>query len=489
MMTNRWLIPISLLCMVTFTGCKPDPEPEEPEQAAKGDSCDPTAEDGADSCAEGLTCAQVAGTQDSVCGYPLELRGYVIDALDESPIEGAEVIALDNSSAPVSELAVTDADGRYVMEVPAARDENGDLAPDVIYTLNVSAAGYVTYPGGVRPAFPVDASAPTSEPVEGEEGLEISVVENASTTVALVPTEGAAGITIRGTIDDPNGGGALVIAEGLGTPTVYGLSDIAGAFTLFNVPPGNGTLRAYRGGLSVAPEDVTVEDVDLEVTLSAGDGSLARVDGSVNIVNAPGGSMTSVVLIPSAVFSETLERGPVPFALRAPEPGQDPSITGAFEIPNVPPGTYKVLAAFENDGLVRDPDTGIAGTEIVEITVSGADITLPTSFKITAALAVESPGANGPEEVSGTPVFQFEDDSSEDRYSVVVYNALGEIVWQDDMVPSGNGGAPVSVTYAGEVLVPGMYYQFRATSIRDSGVGATPISRTEDLRGLFVFAP
>jgi hypothetical protein len=38
----------------------------------------------------------------------------------------------------------------------------------------------------------------------------------------------------------------------------------------------------------------------------------------------------------------------------------------------VPDGKYVALAAFENDGLVRDPDTSIGGTQIVHLTVSGA---------------------------------------------------------------------------------------------------------------------
>jgi hypothetical protein len=34
-------------------------------------------------------------------------------------------------------------------------------------------------------------------------------------------------------------------------------------------------------------------------------------------------------------------------------------------------------------------------------------------------------------------------------------------------------------------MVPGMYYQFRATSWRMPGGTAGPISNTEDLRGVF----
>jgi len=91
--------------------------------------------------------------------------------------------------------------------------------------------------------------------------------------------------------------------------------------------------------------------------------------------------------------------------------------------------------------------------------------------------------------VTESPTLVFEDDSSEDYYQVVVYDAVGDIVWDVSNIPGGSGGGAVEVPYAGDPLEPGMYYQFRATSIRDKNGTITPISRTEDLRGLFVYAP
>lgn len=76
----------------------------------------------------------------------------------------------------------------------------------------------------------------------------------------------------------------------------------------------------------------------------------------------------------------------------------------------MPAGTYKVLAAF-NDFLVRDPDLSIGGTSLQELTVTAGQNTSPESFRITGALAVVSPGRDGPEAVDGMPVFVFENDS------------------------------------------------------------------------------
>jgi hypothetical protein len=147
-----------------------------------------------------------------------------------------------------------------------------------------------------------------------------------------------------------------------------------------------------------------------------------------------------VVLVPVSVFNDNLLRGPVPFGLRAPDPGLDPDVSGAFTIFGVPAGTYKVLAAFENDFLVRDPDTSIGGTELQEITVeSGRDQTIAEGFKITGALDVVGPGAEVPEVVSGTPTFVFADDSSEDGYIVRVFDVFGEVMWEKLDVPRGEG--------------------------------------------------
>ncbi|MCA9684312.1 MAG: hypothetical protein KC457_19100, partial [Myxococcales bacterium] len=101
----------------------------------------------------------------------------------------------------------------------------------------------------------------------------------------------------------------------------------------------------------------------------------------------------------------------------------------------------------------------------------------------TEALAVVSPGRDEPEVVTGTPTFIFADDSSEDSYVVVVHDALGTEIWMDDAIPSVNGSQDVEVQYGGPALTVGMYYRFQATSMKDG----VPLSRTEDLRGVFVY--
>jgi len=440
-------------------------------------------------CAEGLACEPAGdpnadGEVDHVCGAPLEVRGAVFDAMTDEPLEGALVSALDETGAPVSDVAVTDADGHYVLRVSARRDEAGLITDALKWTLFATAKDYQPFPAGVRPAIPINAVDATEE--MGEDDSVLEVIENASTDVGLLalPADQLGGRTVTGTVGGEHSGGTLVVAEG-STPAPYAVADASGTYTIFNVPTGGASIVGYRRGLSVRPASVDgdgdQQDVHLEL-IAEGLDALPQVAGSVNIVNASGGSQTSVVLVPVSVYNTALERGPVPFGLRAPEPPLAPEVSGAFGIDGVPPGTYKVLAAFENDSLVRDPDEGIAGTDIPEITVGDASLTVDQSFKITEALSVISPGAETPEVVDAVPTFVWADDSSEDAYQVVVFDAFGTNVWENLEVPRVTGADNVEVEYGGPPLTSGMYYQFRATSVKSGSA----ISRTEDLRGVFV---
>ena len=161
--------------------------------------------------------------------------------------------------------------------------------------------------------------------------------------------------------------------------------------------------------------------------------------------------------------------------------GTDLIGSGSWMIEGVPAGSYKVLGAFENDQLVRDPDFGQGNTEIVRVdVVAGQSVEAP-SFKITGALDVISPGAEGAEEVDGNPVFSWVDDSGEDRYHIQVFDTFGELIWEDPDIPSSSGSDP-EVPYAGPPLDSGMYYQFRVTSFDTND---RPLARTEDLKGVF----
>jgi hypothetical protein len=468
--------------------CQRPPPDEEATPGVQGDNCDPgyDPDEGADGrpCEEGLVCDPVADSEDFVCGAPVEIRGLVVDAITGAALADALVNGLDRTGAPLGEVAVSDAAGRYVLAVSAPRDPNGEIAGAAQYTLQGFAVDYQPFPSGIRVALPIDADEATFD-----DEKKVWFIENPGTTVGLIqlPAAQRGGVTITGHVLGEQPGGALVVAEGA-TPASYGVADASGAYTLFNVHDGAVTVVGYRRGLELEPASVTVAgaplaDVDLAAAAEGVD-ALAAVSGQASLVNPGDGDATSVVLVPVSVFNDALLRGPVPFGLRAPDPGRDPDVNGAFTIRGVPAGTYKVLAAFENDALVRDPDTSIGGTELQEITVArGQDQTIAEGFKITGALAVVSPGAEAPEVVSGTPTFVFADDSSEKGYIVRVFDVFGAMIWENVDVPGVSGSKTVEVPYEGPALTPGFYYQFRAISLKDPD---TAISQTEDLRGVFI---
>lgn len=437
--------------------------------------------DGDDYCADGRVCAEVEdGTMR--CFAPVVMRGMVTDSSNGSPIGEAQVIAVDDEGVAVSDVAITDEDGNYELAVPVERNEDGEPI-DSTFTLRAAAQEYLPFPRGIRVALPI-----STEGADSEDGA--YVVDSALTDIALIPLETDDLFSISGQIVQFDGsksvvGGVLVVASG-SDDAISAITDKSGEFTLFNVPDGDYELSGYAAEIQIEAKDVSVDGEPLaDVKLTELDEATTTVSGSINLVNPGGYSVTSVILVVEDTFDADAARGEVPRGLRAPRSGEV-DVSGAFNIENVPRGSYVALAAYENDGLVRDPDTSIAGTDFVYVDVNAGqdEVTLSQSFKVTGALEVISPGVDGPEEVSSAPTLTWADDSSEKWYEVRVFDAFGNEVWQDLDVPSVSGNSEVTVEYGGP-LEPGMYYQFRASSWNQSG---NPISATEDLRGVF-FAP
>jgi len=451
----------------------------------KAGTCDPVT----DFCAADLTCAELEGGSFQ-CHPPLLVRGKVQDAADDTVVEGAHVISLDAQSVAVTDVAVTKQDGSYQLEIPVVRNADG-TPRTTSFTLRGAAQSYQTFPGGLRTAIPFS----TSDAVQGAEGF---VLENSLTDLSLIhlPDDGVSRHRVSGQLHDAAGSetaetlaklsGVLMVAEGGEIRT--SITDKRGAFTIFNLPDGTFELGGYAAGVEVTRAPVSLAGADKTgLELEAKLGTLSKVSGSVQLVNPGDGKATSVILVVESTFDATFARGDTPRGLRTPQSGA-PDVTGAFSIGGVPDGRYVVLAAFENDALVRDPDTNISGTDIVHITVKGGDVQLAESFKITGALAIMSPGADQPEAMSGAPMLRWADDSSEDWYEVRVYDAFGKEVWSDLHVVGQSGTSEISVKYAGP-MDSGMYYQFRVTSWRmPGGKAPAPIAATEDLRGVFFVA-
>ena len=475
------LLAVAIAGLFIATGCGTRP-PGVNEDDGTCDLAEPT-------CAEGFVCEVVAGSENGLCATPLIIRGIVVNTADDTPIEGALVQAVDVNGAAVGTSGQTDSEGAYEITVPAIRDENGNPI-DSSYTLRAQAAGAQAFPTAIRPALPLDAETATIGTVqtEGETETTELVIENTLTTIKLIALPGDTSQLglLSGTIQAELNAGLLVVAEGVGEALI-GFSDSEGLYTIFNVPAGTYTVHGYAAGVQLDPATTTLEAMETKtgVDLVAADRTLNSITGSVQIVNAPGGLLTSVVLAVESTFVETTARGEVPPGLRV------GGIDGAFTIENVPDGDYVLLAAFENDDLVRDPDQSISGTQIVHLTApdpeQGNDLTFSDGFKITEALAIIGPGADGPEEITtATPTLEWADDSSEDGYEVNVFDAFGNQVWSTEL-GSVSGSETITLTYAGPRLEIGMFYQFKATSFRERKGPRTAISTTEGLRGVFYY--
>jgi hypothetical protein len=426
-------------------------------------ACSPAAQTG---CDDGFICEEVTGGEPT-CFAPIEVRGSVFDLADDGVIEGARLVALDANGAARSGVAVSGVDGAYLLHVSAARDAEG--LPSGQVTLRADAAGYQSFPGGVRQALPIDLGTATL--VDGR-----YQVASVQTDVGLLALQTSAAGRIHGHVEVGDHTGVLVVAESDGA-VVTAVADRDGDYVIFNVPDGSYQVQGYVRGLVYAPTSAEVsggsdELADLDLVGEA----TSTVTGQLQFPDAGGAGSTSVILVVAATFSEALGRGETPAGLRLAD------VTGDFTLEGVPPGRYAVLAAFENDGLVRDPDFCISGTDTVFVdVVDGQPADLPESFKVTGALDIFGPDAAEP--VTGNPVFSWNDDSSEEEYVVEVYDSFGVLVWSHIM--EGVSGSDPELTYAGPTLTPGMYYQFRVLS-QKLNPETCPISRTEDLRGVFV---
>jgi hypothetical protein len=289
-------------------------------------------------------------------------------------------------------------------------------------------------------------------------------------------------------VDVGDARGVLVVAEAADAPGVSATVDGSGAFTLFNVPAGSYSVKAYGRGANWTPANVNVAEVDVgNVQLARAQTAPATLSGSVSFVGPGAGPVTSVVMVVASTFDPFTGRGEVPPGLRAPEPGTALNVTSDFSIAGVPDGRYAVLAAFENDNNVRDPNPGTAGTDVQFVTVTNGQIEVaPEAFKVTSALTLVGPGATeAVDAVSATPTFSWQPYPQSASYDVVVFDTFGTLVWEQAGLAAVTGSTN-TLLYAGPALTPGALYQWRVTARR---TGGDPISRSEELEGLFRVQP
>jgi len=412
-----------------------------------------------DACGNGGFCESYVdsgGAMHNACFAPTLLAGQVTDAASAAPIPGARVVAIDGDShAAVGPVSVTDAAGHYTVRVTAPRVADGIKQ----FTLRVGAAGYQEFPSGIRIALPVTVSFGDpmgAATVDGPQDVGL---------VALAPAPAG---SIAGKVGGTHAAGVLVVASDA-NGAYSTVSDASGDYVLFNVPDGTFSVRGYFVGVNFAPVDgVVVAGARRDgVDLASSGPATATLTGSLSYVAGANTATTTAVVLRLQATHE------VPPGLQVPAMNSTP-----YRLDGIPDGTYEVLASFPNDGLVKDPDPGQAGTETPVVTFAGNTVDAGT-FKITDPVDMVGPDANA--RISGTPTFSWTAYPQTDHYQVDVFDSQGNPVWSLPDLPRAD-----SVVYAGPALQPGSYYQWRITSFaRASNTPSRPISRSEDLRGVW----
>ena len=436
-------------------------------------------------CGDGLVCQETQNGEPA-CYQALLMSGTLTDAQNGLPIAGARIVAVDANGAAVSDVVTTDANGNYTLEVSALRDANGNPVGKI--TLKADAANYQPYPG-IRTPFAIDLATA----VKGDKGW---LIDSSIADLALnrLPVD-APGGRIQGSIQVPlDRSSVLVVAElksGDACPALpysncTAIATADGSYVIYNLPAGDYNVKGYVQGYNYAPVAVSLSDGQTATAgaLNSTNRNVGTLSGKVNIVNASLGDATSVILVLESTLLQ-VNSGlypEIPVLIRgAAVPGlRVGNVSGSFTFEGVPEGRYVILAAFEDDFLVRDPDFCQGGTEIIHQTLTeGQNINLDQAFKVTDALTNPDPDNN--ELVSSTPLFTWDDDSSEKYYAVTVLDAFGNLIWETE-IPGFNNNAHLD--YAGPALESGKYYQFNVLSIRESNEKC-PISQTEDLQGTF----
>ena len=392
--------------------------------------CKPACENDAD-CDDEYVCELVKDETLLGCFPPIKVNGNVfnMDVTVSKPIEGAFVVGMLSGSGISSDRVTTNSTGNYSILLRLQRDSRALPTNEDALHLSVSAMNFETYPGLLRPSLPITFDNISCSEVG-------CFVHSGFTSVGLYSLDaGVIRYSIIGKISEKKGG-VLVVAECDTAPCQTAYSDKDGAFSILNVPVGTYSVKAYIVGKNYSAVAVDVVDKNIEgVQLELNSSPLSTLNGSINIVNAPGELKSSIVLMPAVTFIESFAKGMIAPGLRAPDPGVEPNISGDYTITGIPDGEYYVLAAFENDFLVRDPDPNIAGTQILKVTFPDAsnnyDITIG-NFKITEAIEIIFPGAEKPEQIFENPTFSWKRDASATHYIIKVYSSQGVVVWEID---------------------------------------------------------
>lgn len=392
-----------------------------------------------------------------------KVTGIVTDGLTANPLPNVRVVLFNaNSNEPTGNIDVTDSNGVYNF---TAKGGN--------YYVKLTKQEYEDVPvrGFAGLSFPVSNGSTVNQDVE--------------MYASGIPDLGIIGGQLTST--NVNVDGALVVATNgdLGYSTI---SDSMGRFTIYNVPPDDYSVQAWRSGLESTAEFIT---------LSAGD-----VNSNVNLIgfNSAGNKING-----SITFLAT-SNASVDVALTHPEskeaiPGLTTVSNGSsYSLQGVGNGTYLARASFQNDGIVMDPDWIVKNGPPLVVVPTGSST---RNFSVTGAVTLDEPtntaNSTVPVETSAIPTFTWTDYPSTTDYVIEVTDANGQLVWggfdsnwtvKNIVIPSSENSIEFnSDGSAVGNLETGRVYRWKIYASKDdaqSPTGWELISVSEDQRGLII---
>ncbi len=390
------------------------------------------------------------------------IEGVIYDLETAVVLSDVRIIVFDaNTNAPINETHLSNSEGYFKIE----------LDPGTYY-LKLYKLGYESIPRPGMSAIPLSVNVG-----------EITIID-----FELTESSVTNGGVISGNVKfDGNGlGGVLVVAQNA-NEAYSSVSDAAGDYYIYNVPPGNYEVVGLNSGFNSSMQNATVEastelkDINLDLTQDA----LATVSGLISFLST--GNIEVDVSLVHPITKETI-------------PGLvTRTIGGNYSIQNVPDGTYLGRASYENDLNVLDPDWIVKNGEPI-ITVSGGDISL--NFSVTSAVSLISPSNDSssvlPVDVNlDTLQFSWMPYPSSSDYVIEVMDANGSIIWggftndwsqKNIIIP--NTDTSVLYNFDGSAkgeLEVGRIYRWRIYASKDDKQSATGwrlVSVSEDQIGL-----
>jgi len=393
-------------------------------------------------------------------------------ASDHSVVTGAS-IAVYNSSNQIVATWNSDVNGEY----------ETSLSPGTYY-VKITAQDY------------------NPLPLTGQSAIPFEIVDNQTTTESYSldahPSAGTTG-QFSGTVALTGGAGVagMLIVAGDSGQNLFAsaISGIDGVYEMYNVPPGNYTLTAYRAGYRESTEihttvAVAVDDNFTDNDISIEENANANLSGQVTFLAIANGTVDITLVHPDT-------RDTIPGCSTTNDGNNN------YTLVAVPPGTFIAWASFRNDGYIIDPDN-IAKFGLPEVTFSRTSGDQTQDFSVTGSVTIVSPtnaaSPVAPQVVNtATPTFTWESYPSAKEYIIEVFDSQGNTIWGGydasgvvvNHAQIGASATSVAFNFDGSAIATlqdGQTYRWKIYADDDATLNIQNlISASEEQMGLFTY--